>query len=214
MAVAASSLRTGSRHWPLGAAAVLLAALWSGPLPSLARISFSWHMILHLGVMLGAAPLLALGLARSGLAPRRAGALLAIGVSMAELAVVWGWHVPGLHEAAALSPLAFAMQQGSFLVAGTLVWLPGLAPGRAAAGSGGLALMMSFMHMSMLGVLLATAPGLIYAPEICGGAWGLTPLQDQRLGGVLMALGGGLPYFAGAAILIWRFLSMSGQDRA
>ena len=44
-----------------------LAGLWLGPLPGLAAQSFSAHMLLHLGVMSLAAPLLALGLARGGL---------------------------------------------------------------------------------------------------------------------------------------------------
>ncbi len=214
MVATAARAQATRRLWPLACAALALAALWAGPLPELARVSFSAHMILHLGVMFGAAPLLAFGLARQGLAGRAASGKVAIAASLFELAVVWVWHVPGLHEAAVLSRSAFAVQQASFLVAGTLVWLPGFGPTRAAAGAGALALMMSFMHMSMLCVLLVAAPAPIYPDGICGGAWGLDALSDQRLGGVLMALGSGLPYLAGSAALLLRFLTEDGAAAA
>lgn len=41
----------------------VLAALWLSPLPDAGRRAFSMHMILHLGVTIVAAPLIALGLA-------------------------------------------------------------------------------------------------------------------------------------------------------
>ena len=44
-----------------------------------------------------------------------------------------------------------------------------------------------------------------------GGPFGLDPLEDQQLGGVLMALGGGLPYLVGAALLTHRLLSKPKQ---
>ena len=120
--------------------------------------------------------------------------------------VVWGWHVPALHTAAALRPGAFALQQVTFLLAGILVWLPGFARGRRAAAAGAAALIASFVHMTMLGVLLALAPRPIYPAEVCGGALGLDPLADQRLGGALMAVMGGFVYLGGAICSIARLL--------
>ncbi len=195
--------------WPLLAAAAVLAALWTSPLPAIARTSFTSHMLLHLGVMIVAAPLAALGLARLRPWPARAPAmtLALLGAGM-ELAVVWGWHAPVLHRAAATLPAAFALQQASFLAAGILVWLPGLAVGgRAGAAAGAVSMAMCLAHMSMLGVILGTSPRLIYAPEICLGGLGLSPLDDQRLGGVIMALGGGLPYLAGALLFARRLIA-------
>lgn len=201
-------LAAAAPAWPLALGLLALAALWGGPLPAMARTSFSAHMILHLGVMVVAAPLIALGLARWRPLPQAAPLVgLAIAGSLVELVVVWGWHAPALHEAAGLFPGIFVMQQASFLLAGILVWLPGLAtPGRAAAAAGALAMLMSFAHMSMLGVLLATAPRLIYAPELCLGGFGLGPLDDQRLGGVMMAVAGALPYLAGGVLFAHRLL--------
>ncbi|ACM02085.1 cytochrome c oxidase assembly protein [Cereibacter sphaeroides] len=197
---------------PLGVGLAALAGLWGGPLPDLARVSFVWHMMLHLGVILGAAPLIALGLAR--LAPLRTAwpVLFAGAASLLELAVVWGWHAPRLHEAAALDPTLFRIQQATFLGAGVLVWLPGLAPGRAAAGAGLLAMLFSLMHMTMLGVLLTLSPRLLYAPEICGTAFGLAPLDTQRLGGAMMAVAGLGPYLVGAAVFTMRLTREGPED--
>jgi putative membrane protein len=215
MAAAHSTPGLSVRHWPLAAAILLLVALWGGPLPAMARVSFTSHMVLHLSVMVLAAPLLALGAARLARRPERtAGLGLAVGGAIAEFAVVWGWHLPAFHEAAALVPAAFAAQQASFLGAGLLVWLPGLAgTGHRAAAAGTVAMLVSFMHMSMLGVLLATAPRAIYPPGVCGG-FGLSPIDDQRLGGALMAVVGALPYLAGGLVFAARFLRTGGPERA
>ena len=197
------------RLWPLAAGGMILAALWLGPLPELARVSFSAHMVLHLGLIGLAAPALAVGLARLGAvaAPPGGWVLWAVALSGFELVVVWGWHLPALHEAAALSHAFFALQQLTFLVAGVVVWWPGLAgAGRRSAGAGMIAAGFSFTHMSMLGVLLTTAPALLYPDGLCGGAFGLDPLADQRLGGVMMAVFGGLPYLVGSVFFAHRFL--------
>jgi putative membrane protein len=192
--------------WPLAAGALLLASLWLSPLPGMARISFTAHMVLHLAVMLAAAPLLALGLARAGLGPPAGGPLIALALlaSLFELLVVWGWHVPAMHEAAALRPTVFAAQQASFLLAGLGLWLASAGPSRRGAAAGIVAMLMTLMHMSMLGVLLAVAPQL-YSPTVCGGLFGLDPLADQQAGGALMAVGA-FGYLAGGAVLARRIV--------
>lgn len=199
-----------ARAWPLLLGLATLAALWLGPLPSMSRQAFSPHMILHLGVAVVAAPLVAIGLVRAGLGVGRARhpLLIALTASLLEMVVVWGWHAPALHEAAALDDSAFVLQQASFLLAGVVLWHASFAePTRAGCGVGALAMLLTFMHMAMLGVLLALAPRLLYAPELCLGAFGLDPLDDQRLGGALMAVVGSLPYLAGGALLTYRFIA-------
>lgn len=193
----------------LTAGMLLLGLLWLGPLPALARGSFTMHMVLHLTVMLVAAPLLAFALVRLvRIRPRGGWLIIGLAGAAAEMAVVWGWHVPRLHQAAMRYPAAFALQQASFLLAGLLVWLPGFAgSGRRAAGAAALTMAASFAHMSMLGVLLTTAPRLIYGASGGDTAFGLSPLDDQRLGGVLMAVAGGLPYMLGGMYFAARFLS-------
>ena len=196
--------------WPLGLGALVLMLLWLGPLPAMSRRAFSAHMTLHLGVAVVAAPMVAIGLnrARFGLAGAQPSLLTAFVVSAFEMMVVWGWHAPALHEAAALDDAGFVAQQLSFLAAGVGIWMVSFAGGsRAAFGIGMFAMLLTFMHMTMLGVLLALAPDLLYAPELCLGAFGLDRLDDQRLGGALMAVGGGLPYLIGGIVLAYRFIA-------
>ena len=196
------------RYWPMVTVMVLLAAIWGGPLPRLAAVSFTTHMLLHLVLVLVAAPLAVAALARVGLLRHmRFGFGAALAFSGTEMLVVWSWHTPALHLAAALSGPAFAVQQTSFLVAGMLVWLPGLADGsRHGAAAGTVAMLGSFTHMTMLGVLLALTTRPLYAAGICGGAFGVDALTDQRLGGILMALGGGLGYLAGGLCFAARLI--------
>jgi len=175
-----------------------LAALWLGPLPELARRSFSAHMTLHMGVVALAAPLLALGLAGGRLDPvRRAPRLFPpVPLSVVELVVVWAWHAPALHHAARHRADALVVEQGTFLLAGLLVWLsafggaPGRREGRAAAGV--VALLLTSMHMTLLGALLALAPRPLYTH-----AGGPALLQDQHLGGAIMLAAGGAAYLLG-----------------
>lgn len=197
-----------TRAWPLLAGMMLLAALWLGPLPEMALRAFSPHMILHLGVTLAAAPLLAIGAIR--LLPghwRDGGQPLAaaLAVSALDFVIVWGWHAPALHGAAAASPVMFALQQASFLAAGLALWGTAFfGRSRRHAAAGALAMLLTSMHMAMLGVLLVLAPKLLYAPQFCLGAFGLDPLPDQQLGGGLMALFGGGAAAIGGAVLALR----------
>ena len=196
------------RLWPSAGVVALLAAIWGGPLPALASVSFTAHMALHLVLVLVAAPLAVVALARTGaLEDARFGFGTALAFSGVEMLVVWAWHTPALHAEAALDRPAFVLQQVSFLMAGMLVWLPGLASAsRPSAAAGVAAMLGSFTHMTMLGVLLALSTRAVYPLGICGGAFGLDALSDQRLGGILMALGGGTGYLTGALCFAARLL--------
>ena len=81
-----------------------------------------------------------------------------------------------------------------------------LAGSLAALGIGIVTMLFTFMHMAMLGALLALAPDLIYPPDVCLGAFGLDPLADQRLGGALMAVAGGTPFLIGGLAFAYRVL--------
>lgn len=181
-----------------GAGAVILAALWLGPLVPMSRTGFSPHMLLHLGLVVVVSPLLGLALAWRLPSPESFGeALRWYGLAAAfEMLAVWGWHVPLLHDAAGRSGGVFILEQGSFLAGGLALWTAvWTARTRAAAGAAALVLFLTFSHMSMFGLVLTLAPHLLYDPNLCQGAFGFDRLDDQHFGGALMALGG-LPYLA------------------
>ena len=201
-----------------------LAAVWLGPLPQLAPQAFFAHMTMHMGVVAVAAPLLTLGMAGSRLDPvRKAPVLFApIPASVLELVVVWAWHAPALHHAARHSTVGLVAEQGSFLASGLLVWLSAFGGGalrrgdRTAAGVVGL--LLTAMHMTLLGALLALTPRPLYAHPAGAGQAGvgfstLTPLEDQHLGGAIMLLVGGLSYLLGGLGLTVRLLRSPALKR-
>jgi putative membrane protein len=179
-----------------------LAAAWWAPLPALLPGPFAAHMTMHLGVVAVAAPLLALAIAGGRFDPvRRWPALFPpIPLSVVELVAVWAFHAPLLHHAARHTIPGLVVEQATFLVSGLLVWLSacGGRPGRGGRiGSGVVALLLTSMHMTLLGALLALSPRPLYAHEPGSCSAAVDPLADQHLGGAIMLLCGGAAYLAG-----------------
>jgi putative membrane protein len=195
-----------------------LAAVWLGA-PGLLLPPFSAHMTQHMVVVAVAAPLLALGVAGTPLDPSLHWPRLfaVVPASIAELILVWGWHTPALHHMARHSSLAFMLEQASFLASGLWLWTSALGGerrgerGLARSGAGILALLLTSMHMTLLGALLALPPRPLYdhgAPNHSHAAAhpsaslaSLAPLDDQHLGGAIMIVLGGASYLAGASWL-------------
>lgn len=183
---------------------VTLASAWLGPLPQMAQRMFFAHMLMHMGVVAVAAPLLALAIGGGPLDPvRKAPGLFApIPASVVELVVVWAWHAPALHHAARHGAPGLVAEQGMFLLSGLLVWLAAFGGGARGDGSrraaGIVGLLFTSMHMTLLGALFALAPRPLYhVLQGVEGGYGLTPLEDQHLGGAIMLLVGGVSYLAG-----------------
>ena len=175
-----------------------LAAAWLAPIPA---GHFTDHMTRHMLLVAVASPLLAVAAAGTRFDPAlRAPRLLApVPLSMLELIAVWAWHVPLLHGAAREHALVGAAEQATFLVTGLALWTAsaGGRPGRARTGAGVLALLLTSMHMTLLGALLALGTRPLYTHAT---------LEDQHLGGAVMILVGGIAYLAGGLALAARLL--------
>lgn len=187
---------------------LLLSGLWLGVLPFGERESFSIHMIVHMGVVAGVAPLIALGLSGSRHdVTIRWPWFTPVLASLVELAAVWGWHLPAARALAEASWLFTAIEQMTFLVAGVLLWLSCLGgaregrEGRRLAGTFGL--LFTSMHMTLLGALLALSPRPLYgsADVTCFGI-PLSAAVDQQTGGVVMLLVGAVVYLVGGVALL------------
>jgi putative membrane protein len=190
-----------TRQAAVAIAILALGVAWLGPLPDLTARSFVAHMTLHMTVVAIASPLISAALAGSRLDPARLAPALfaAIPASLVELVVVWTWHAPVLHHAARHRPGMFIFEQASFLAAGLFFWCSVLGGDSGArrqrAGSGIIALLLTFAHMTLLGALLALTPRPLYSHA--DSLRTLTPLADQQLGGTIMLLLGGVSYMAG-----------------
>lgn len=178
-----------------------LAAAWLGPLPQVARGAFCAHMTMHMLVVAVAAPLIALGIAGKQFDPVRhwPRTFAPVPASIGELIVVWAWHVPAFHHWARNTTGGVVAEQGSFLLAGLLLWLSVFGgdarAGGNRAGAGVVALLLTAMHMTLLGALLAMTPRPLYSHF--GERIHLSALTDQQLGGAIMILIGGASYLAG-----------------
>ena len=193
---------------------VLLLLLWAFLLPFADRGSFSVHMIAHMGVVAGAAPLIAVGLSGTRLDFTAGRAWLTpVLASLIELVAVWGWHVPAVRALSETSTVVTVLEQLVFMAAGLTLWLTCLGGGaggreeRRLAGTFGL--LFTSMHMTLLGALLALSPRPLYGDGdvTCFGVV-LGAGTDQQMGGVVMLLVGAVVYLAGGIALLARTLNI------
>lgn len=196
------------RRGPLIGALALLAAGWIA-----APLGMTGHMIAHMIAVAVAAPLLSIAIAGTRLDPaqRWPGVVTPFAMSVVELALVWSWHVPALRAAAAHSPALMVMEQLSFLAAGVLLWSAVLARPAAARASGVGVLLLTSMHMTLLGALIALAPRPLYAAAAHGTMGPLDVMQDQQLSGVVMLLVGGAAYLLGGLAVLGGLLRQEAQ---
>ncbi len=190
--------------WNLGW--ITLGAAWLGPLPAWAMTSFAAHMTLHMAVVAVAAPLIAIGMSGRRYDPACAWPLIFSPViaSAGELLIVWAWHTPRLHHWARFDVLGFACEQAMFLAAGLWVWSSAfggpLPRSVARSGAGVIGLLLTSIHMTLLGALLALSPRVLFAHHrsVCE----IDPLVDQNLGGAIMLVVGGIAFLAGGLWLM------------
>jgi cytochrome c oxidase assembly factor CtaG len=207
------------RHF-LAGCAVLAIALVS-PLHALGSALFTAHMVQHELLMVAAAPLLVLGRPAAPwlfALPRRwrraiGGAAQVPVVRSAwrfltqplvafllHAAAIVTWHLPALYGATLRSDAMHGAQHASFLVTAVLFWWSLVGhPRRARYGVAILSLFATAVYTGGLGALLTLAVEPWYtaygeAPR----AWGLTPLEDQQLGGMVMWMPGGIAYLIAA----------------
>lgn len=175
-----------------GAAATGIGALvlaFVSPLCALTVALFSARAAHHIVILTFAAPALAMAVP---LLPRLPSSLSLAAITAAMVA----WHLPGIYAAAWGSDVLYWALQAAMLLPAWAFWSAVLRPGFRAEEAlwrgiliGGLAMVMGFV-----GAILTFAPGLLYLQHVEGAAmWGLDPLTDQQLAGLVMWVPGFLP---------------------
>lgn len=181
--------------------ASLVAGLMLLPLGWMASdMGMTGHMVGHMTTVAIAAPLIAHGIsgARFDPATRWPRMVSPMAMMLVELATVWLWHLPGLRATVHGSWLVIAIEQACFLMAGLLLWSSVLHAPHRIAGIG--ALLLTSMHMTLLGALIGLAPRPLYPHHDTN--FGLDALADQQLGGVVMLIIGGASYMIGGLALL------------
>jgi cytochrome c oxidase assembly factor CtaG len=211
----------GVRRWEAGCFAAgwaaLIVALIS-PLDALGGILFSAHMAQHEVLILVAAPLMVLG---RPLAPflwalppagREAAGRVSRGPAFAASwrfltapftvfilhgLALWLWHLPGLYQATLDDDFIHSLQHLSFFLSASLFWwsLVHGRFGRLGYGAAVLYVFATSMHSGILGALLTFAPRLWYPIyQARTSRWGLSPLEDQQLAGLIMWIPAGVVF--------------------
>lgn len=194
----------GPRRWAFGGAWVLSAVLFVSPLCALTVALFSARVGHHVLLAMVMAPMLALALPAPSL--RRLPILPPLAVSSA---ILWFWHVPDFYVSAFISPALYWSMQASLLAGFAWFWR-GLIWSEAPMAVG-VAALSSAMQMGLLGALLVFAPQPLYAPHlVTTPAYGLSPLSDQQLGGLIMWVPANLPLMA---LVLWRLAGALGSGR-
>lgn len=230
-------VRQGKREFWWRAAAftcgllLLAIALWS-PLDDWGGELFAAHMVQHELLMLAAAPLLVLGrplpvflwafrgsaqqaliaFAQKRIVRRAWAQLLSPGIGwLLHALALWIWHVPRFFDAVLQSPAVHAAQHLTFLVTALVFWAALLEERRREQqGAGILYLFTTTIHTSVLGALITFASHPWYSAYLqTSSRWGLTALEDQQLGGLIMWVPGSLVYVGIALALLARWIMVS-----
>jgi|SRR5437764_8166531 len=216
----------------LGALAGLLVAL-NGPLHDLSDgYLFSAHMVQHLVLMLVVPPLLLTGLpagmADGMLAPvlaRPSTAALARGLTRPLPAIALyaigliAWHLPAPYNLA-LQVHGWHIVEHLVLLATAVVgWWPIASPSRRLPplpyAAQLLYLFVFGMPMTVVAAMITAAERLLFplyaaAPRL----FDLTPLADQRLGGVIMWVPSGLIPLAAFTLVFFRWVAAEADEVA
>jgi cytochrome c oxidase assembly factor CtaG len=232
-------LRLRSRRHTHGVGSSLL--FWSGwvmlllalvsPLHFLGEHLFTFHMIEHEIVMAVSAPLMVLarpiGILLWGL-PRRVRCQAALMMNskpvrkLWEFVVrgssatilhglaIWIWHAPALFDATVTNIGLHRLQHLSFFLTAILFWWSIV--WHSDRGLAAWHLFVTMLHTSVLGALIALAPNVAYLDQTSmAQAWGLTPLEDQQLAGLLMWVPGGIIYAGAALWMLALWIKGAGQ---
>jgi putative membrane protein len=211
---------------------VVLGAALLSPIDAVADRSFAMHMLEHEMLMVLAAPLFVVSRPLEAfawaLAPRarrattlllRASPLRALwrvtttpaSATAVHALALWLWHLPVLFAAALASAPVHVLQHACFFGSALAFWWAMFGGASRRAGVVSLAcLFATMLHTSALGALLTFAPSAWYAAGDAPRLFGLTPLEDQQLGGLIMWVPGGLAYIVVGLAIVATWLATPG----
>jgi len=212
----------GRQAWYFVAGLLVLVLALLSPLDRGAQYLFTLHMLQHMLLLLVAPPLLALSVP-----PTLLGWVFRRPALRRVLRTVWRpipafvlyngvllvWHLPAAYDATLRSPWLHAMEHATFVAVGLIFWGVIVAPGpalvRASYGLRLALLLGADVVNFALGFALAFAGRPFYTGYVAvERLWGLSPLEDLKLGGALMWVMGQMMYAIPMLILInvilWR----------
>ncbi|MCW1430246.1 cytochrome c oxidase assembly protein [Novosphingobium sp. JCM 18896] len=178
----------GARMTPWSTGIAILALLFVSPLCALSSALFAMRVAHHVILTGVVAPLLAMAL------PRAPGSVARW--AAAHALAFWLWHAPPIYGEALASDMVYWLMQATLLGSALMFWraVRAAAPPLAVAS-----LLATMVQMGLLGALLTFTTTPLYAWHLTTTqGWGLSPLADQQLAGLIMWVVGGALYLAAA----------------
>jgi len=219
---------TSPQIWALAGGLVVMFLCLNGPLHDLSHeYLFSAHMVQHLGLVFVVAPLLVMGTPGWMLRPAlRVGAVRAVARWVTRPArcfalfnvAIAAWHLPPLYNLAMAHHPVHIAEHLTFLVVAVLMWWPILSPlpelPRLAYPGQMLYCFLMSIPMSVVAIYIALADHVLYpAYEAAPRIWGILPLQDQMIGGLIMWIPGGLFLYGVMTVIFFKWAAR-GEDTA
>ena len=203
----------------------LVVALIS-PIDTLAAYLLTMHMSQHILLTLVGPPLLLLGTPRWLFRPLlRIPGVLPIGQFLTGVVpcflifntVFSLWHVPRFYEAALLNEPIHILEHASIFLTAGLLWWPVCSPLDELPTPQPLLqavyLFVQTFPPTILGAILTFADQPIYHYyERTQSLWGLTPMGDQALAGLIMWIPGSLLFFGILSVVFIRMLNRDSPD--
>lgn len=186
------------------AAAAIVLILFVSPLCALGSALFSIRAAHHLALALVLSPVL------EGALPDHTRFRLPLAAAtIVQAALLWVWHVPAFYEGALSNDALFWAMQVSITTSAMIWWI---ALRRASPLAAVASVLATMVQMGLLGALLVFAGRPLYAPHwLTTSPWGLTPLEDQQVAGLIMWVAGSGAYLALAGMLLWRALAPTAR---
>jgi putative membrane protein len=180
------------------------------------------HMVQHLVMGDIAALLIVLGLTRSILAPvlaiRFFDRLRVLGLPYIALplwiANLFIWHIPVLYEGAVNHSGVHALEHACFIGFGIALWMPVAGPLPVPRWFGGGAQVGYTVAARLAGAVLGNVfmwSGTVLYPVYVPGDrfWGISPVTDQGIAGIVMLIESGIVTLA---VLAWAMLRWAARD--
>ena len=182
-------------------------------------------MVQHLLLTLIAAPLMVLGVTGEMLRPLiRPRTALAVARFVTRPAICFAifnviiafWHLPFAYNAAMADHDVHIFQHLTLIAASVLMWWPLLSPlpelPRLPYPGQMLYCFLMVIPMSIIAIYIAMADTLLYpayasAPRM----WGISPMMDQHIGGLIMWIPGGLFFYGIMTVVFFRWAGR-GED--
>jgi putative membrane protein len=195
--VLASGRRRSDRTFA-AAGWLVAAAAFVSPLCALSVSLFSARVVQHMILVLLAAPLIALAWPLPPAASRLHRGPAALWVSAAGFfAALWFWHMPVPYDATFSSTAVYWLMHSTLFGSSIVLWREILHHRRDQTGNVFMVAALTSMQMGLLGAILTFASHPLFLWHLTTtAAWGLTPLRDQQLGGVVM-------WVPGIVLFLW-----------